>query len=353
MDSEYNDLMDIKIKFGKKSKTIKRVIKSKSNTKRAKKFPRFIFYLLCFIFLIFLVYAFLFKIDITITAKNKKELTNKNDMNIDNKLKMLRIITNNNIKKYEGVEKCLLNDPDNELCIYHLIAPKKVIGKERILLGEKKDGCYVILNDFKDIKIAYSFGIDKIIQFDKALADRGIDIYMYDHTINSLPYNNPKFHWEKIGICGRNNETDQLKTLEYLLNKNGHTSEKNMILKMDIEGSEWESLKDVSEDVLKQFKYIIIEYHFLSDNVELYYNIIRKIYKNHQAFYVRCHGREKVAQFGNNMICLYLEVSYVIREGNHFDKDDSIYPNYEFDFTGPNEKAGFEINLNILKLFYN
>ena len=192
-----------------------------------------------------------------------------------------------------------------------------------------------------------------MIQFDQGLADRGIDVYMYDHTIKGLPYNNAKFHWEKIGICGRNGESDQLKTLEHLLEKNGYTSEKNMILKMDIESAEWESLKDVSEDVLKQFKYIIIEYHFLSDKVELYYNIIRKIYKNHQAFYLRCHGRNEVAEFGNNMICRYLEISYVIREGNHFDKDDSIYPNYKFDFHGPNPNPSFEINLNILKLFYN
>ena len=35
-------------------------------------------------------------------------------------------MTNNNPSEYEGPEKCLLNDPDSQLCIYHLIAPKKV-----------------------------------------------------------------------------------------------------------------------------------------------------------------------------------------------------------------------------------
>ena len=50
-------------------------------------------------------------------------------------------------------------------------------------------------------------------------------------------------------------------------------------------------------------------------------------------------------------MCKYLEASYVIREGNAFDKDESIYPIFEFDFFGPNPNAKNEINLNILKLF--
>ena len=133
----------------------------------------------------------------------KKFDNNNHTNNIFYKLKLLKIISNNNILKYKGVENCLLNNPDSQYCIYHLISPKAVIGKKRILIGEKKDGCYVLLNDFKNIKIAYSFGISNMIQFDNDLANRGIDVYMYDHTINSLPYNNSKFHWEKIGICGK------------------------------------------------------------------------------------------------------------------------------------------------------
>jgi len=128
-------------------------------------------------------------------------LQNLNLKNSD-KIKFLKIMTNNNKKYYEGIENCLLNDPDRQLCIYHLLVPKKVIGKQRILIGKKEDGSYVILDDFQNIKIAYSFGIRREIQFDKNLADRGIDVYMYDHTINSLPYNNTKFHWKKIGITG-------------------------------------------------------------------------------------------------------------------------------------------------------
>ena len=271
------------------------------------------------------------------------------------KIKYLKILTNNNENEYKGIQECLLNDPDQLFCIYHLILPKEVVGKKRILLGEKSDGCYVLLDDFENIKYAYSFGISTNIQFDKALADRGIDVFMYDHTINSLPYENPKFHWKKIGLCGMRNQYYNMKNLEELIAENGHINEKNMILKMDIEHWEFESIIDLKEDTLNQFKYILVEYHFKdetefkSDN--LYYNVLKKISKTHQSFYARCNGdRGHIVQFGINRICYIIEVCYIIKKDNTFKKDEAVYPLYEFDYSIP-EKGKLEMNLNILKLF--
>ena len=292
----------------------------------------------------------------SITSENviNNVLNNTVDKTVEEKIKMLKIITNNNKYQYEGAERCLLNDPDTQYCIYHLIAPKKVIGKQKILNGGKSDGSYVTLDDFQDIKIAYSFGIDNNIIFDKSF-ERGIVVYMYDHTISSLPKSaiyNSKYHWEKIGITGKNQTNPYLKTLEELMERNGHMSEKNMILKMDVENCEWDSLKDVPEEVLKQFKYILMEFHFETEDTELYYNVLKKLSKNHQVFHLRCNGRKVIATFGNNRICKYLEVSYVIKENNTFDVDDTIYPVYEFDFEESKRYSyGSEMNLNILKVF--
>ena len=289
--------------------------------------------------------------------KHEKKILGRLNYIISDKINFLKIINNNNKKKYQGIENCLLNDPDKQHCIYHLLVPKKVIGKERILIGKKVyDGSYVLLNDFKNIKIAYSFGIERKIQFDKHLADIGIDIYMYDHTIDSLPYNNSKFHWKKIGISGKNKSNKSLKSLEGLIIENGHSSEENMILKIDIEHAEWESLKDLPYKILNQFKYIVIEYHFKNDKplneTVLYYNVIKKLYKTHQVFYLHCQNPYRISYFGNNRICSSLEVSYVIKKDNEFTKDSTIYPIKEFDFSTKNINIE-EMNLNILKLFDN
>ena len=92
--------------------------------------------------------------------------------------------------------------------------------KKKVLVGEPYDAGYVLLDDFSDIKIAYSFGIEREISFDKALADKGIDVYMYDHTINRLPYENPKFHWQKIGITSESRKTFNKKSLKEFLKEN-------------------------------------------------------------------------------------------------------------------------------------
>ena len=122
---------------------------------------------------------------------------------------------------------------------------------------------------------------------------------------------------------------------------------------MDVEHCEWDSLKNLSEITLKQFKYIIIEFHFskVKEEAQLYYNVLKKLSKNHQVFYLRCHGRKKIVNFGNNRICKYLEVSYIIKKDNKFTKDESIYPIFKFDFHPPTLNKKAEFNLNLLKLF--
>ena len=195
--------------------------------------------LIFIIFLLFTMYINKKKENLYLYSyNNKNDNTNIENNNIidtlPKKIKLLKLLTNNDEFEYKGILDCLIaENPDNQYCIYHLITPKKVIGKNRILVGAKSDGCYVLLDDFENIKIAYSFGIYRNIQFDKSLADMGIDIYMYDHTINSLPFQNYKFHWKKIGLCGKLSKRTDLKPLEELLKENGHINENNMILKMD------------------------------------------------------------------------------------------------------------------------
>ena len=47
------------------------------------------------------------------------------------------MMANNNKNEYEGIKEWLINDPDRINCIYHLISPKEVLHKKRILLVVK------------------------------------------------------------------------------------------------------------------------------------------------------------------------------------------------------------------------
>ena len=293
--------------------------------------------------LIFIFYT-IFILYTTSAVKDKNNSKKYKDLHIFSSIELLRLMTLNDKELYEGTEKCLLNNPDEELCIYQFLCPKEVKGKNKILLGDRKDGSYVMLNDFENIKIAYSIGINRMIQFDKALADRGIDVYMYDHTINNLPYENIKFHWKKIGLGQNTNMSINIQSLEDMLKENGHLKEKNMILKIDIEYNEWYPLNSFSEDMLCKFKYILIEFHFFQNELRLFYNVLKKLHKTHQIFFIRCGN--KVVNIGNNRICHCIEASYIIRTGNIFLKDKTIYPIKEYF-----DDKFISFNMNIFKLF--
>ena len=258
-------------------------------------------------------------------------------------------------KRYDGARNCLVQPKFNSSCLYNYLNTKKVKGKTRKLLGGKKSTSYVLIDEFDKIKIAYSFGIgapDWYIEFDKELAVRNIDVYMYDHTIDKIAYENPKFHFHKIGITGKNKKNPMLKSLEEILKENKHLNEKDMILKVDVEYSEWESFVYFPEELLKNFRFLLFEFHFTNKNLDIYSKVLAKLSKYHQAFYVHCVNCGKVIQIGDIRICNTLEVSYIIKEGHEFEVDDSIYPVPELDTKcSKNKNKVLDFNDNIFKYF--
>lgn len=68
-----------------------------------------------------------------------------------------------------------------------------------IRVGRHGDGGYLMLN-YMQGGIAYSFGINDDVSWDTDMANYGYDVYMYDHTIDRLPLDNPNFHFHKCGL---------------------------------------------------------------------------------------------------------------------------------------------------------
>ena len=141
-----------------------------------------------------------------------------------------------------------------------------------------------------------------------------------------------------------------MKTLNELLIENGHLNENNMILKMDAEYYEWEALSDISENTLKQFKYILMEFHFrYDDQMPLYYKILKKLSNTHQIIYMHCN-RCGIIKYFKNIICSSIEISYIIKDNNQFTKDESIYPIPELETRNCGKLS--KLDLNLFKLFY-
>lgn len=133
------------------------------------------------------------------------------------------------LRKLLTIEKAFITAPREYYEELHdLLHLSEAEGFQLLIVGRDNDGGYIMLDDF-DGGIAYSFGVNDDVSWDKDMASRGYDVFMYDHMINALPEENPRFHWSKLGLAGGSTHDDRLKTLEELIALNHHEDERNMI----------------------------------------------------------------------------------------------------------------------------
>lgn len=191
------------------------------------------------------------------------------------------------------------------------------VDRNFVRIGADNDGGYVMVDDFEDLdeKIAYSFGINNDVSWDSDMADRGYDIYMYDHTIECLPTERNRFHFFKKGITNSTNYNADLDTLESYIVANGHQNKEHMILKMDVEGAEWGFLQMVSLETLSRFDQMVFEMHFLLDGAK--YKVIEaaleKLCQSHMFAHVHANNYGSVSYIDGIAYPDTIEVTLVKR----------------------------------------
>lgn len=302
------------------------------------------------IFFFIIIYFIYIVFGLKKIINNKLFVIKKNEKNEGKELNFKNKISNeklNSIKKKLKTIKKNQKIYQNKHNIYNLLISMEVLGLKKVRIGRKADGGYIFLDDFKNIKIAYSFGISKEISFEKELADKNIDVFMYDHLINFLPFENSRFHWKKIGLEGINTNNTNLKTLPELLKENGHSEENNMILKLDIESHEWKVFLNLPLNILNKFKYIVGEFHFYKRKKFYYYNILKKIQITHKIFHLHCNNCGRIIDLEGYKICNLLEISFVQKNSYKFTKSNNKFPIKGLDFKNCEKKREISSILNL------
>lgn len=232
------------------------------------------------------------------------------DRVVDNKNDNLNIfnIRDNNIRPIsDNMDYCIR--------LKELLHAKKVKNKNYIRVGRNNDGGYVMIDDFDENMCAYSFGISDDMSWDKMINQMtGMDVFMYDHTIPCAPEYRKGCYFIRCGVGVEN--TDNLRTLDYILNDSAkqinHKTE-NAILKMDIEGGEWDVIKSVSKSLLSQFRQMLFEFHGLTNksNEEKIIESLGKLNETHQVAWI--HGNNYRHAIGDDRIVVpdTIEVLYV------------------------------------------
>lgn len=130
-----------------------------------------------------------------------------------------------------------------------------------IRVGGNNDGGYLLPDDLEGIEVCFSPGVSKVATFETALANRGIRSFLADYSIDAPPELNPLFKFEKKFLGMEDNSVYM--TLESWVASNEAGYRADMILQMDIEGGEYDVIFDTSNDLLRRFRILVIEFHDL------------------------------------------------------------------------------------------
>lgn len=134
-------------------------------------------------------------------------------------------------------------------------------GIELIRVGGSGDGGYLIPNDLEGIEYCFSPGVNTIVEFENQLADRGIISFLADYSVDAPPLEREQFVFDKKFLGASNR--DEFFTLSTWKDKYLKSYEGDLLLQMDIEGFEYQVILNAPDNLLNQFRIIIIEFHAL------------------------------------------------------------------------------------------
>lgn len=159
-------------------------------------------------------------------------------------------------------------------------------GRPLIRVGAANDGGYLVPDDLADIEYCFSPGVNDVAAFETALAKRNTRSFLADYSVTGPPQLLPQFVFDKKFIGANDNETYM--TLASWKQRYLPSYQRDMILQMDIEGSEYEVILSTPLELLRSFRIIVLELHHLDRMFDAFAHSILKasIDKLMSVFYV-------------------------------------------------------------------
>jgi len=140
------------------------------------------------------------------------------------------------------------------------LAPQ-ITDKSLIRIGAQEDGGYLIPDDLQGIEYCFSPGVAATATFESDLAERGISSFLADYSVDGPPITSTMLKFEKKYLGAVND--DRFMTLESWVNKTVPNHKHDLILQMDIEGSEYEVILETPNHIWNMFRIVVIEFHGL------------------------------------------------------------------------------------------
>lgn len=173
------------------------------------------------------------------------------------------------------MKKVAINLPEKLAFYPTKLTPKKdlldLIGKMHpvntqhplIRLGAAGDGGYLVPDDLEGIEALFSPGVDYNSAFEMDCANRGMEVFMADHSVDGPAGKHPKFHFTKKFVGSFSDDT--FTSMDDWVVSAGLSRSSDLLLQMDIEGFEYETLFSMPTSLMSRFRIIVLELHKLEN----------------------------------------------------------------------------------------
>ena len=209
--------------------------------------------------------------------------------------------------------------------------------KPMIRLGPPGDGGYLVPDDLAGIRECFSPGVSDQSGFEVACADLGMEVYLADYSVDGPAAHHPRLHFSKkfVGVTSN----DEFMTLGSWVASSSPSSTADLLLQMDIEGYEYETLLSASERLLRRFRIMIVEFHSL-DNLwsEPFFNIasrtFERILETHACVHLHPNNSCGALKRGEIEIPRVMEFTFLRRDRGLYESFQTQFPHpLDFDNT--------------------
>ena len=186
------------------------------------------------------------------------------------------LVVRNQVKVYRGRQyraEREARDARMRLAMFEALTPVVLANCRLERFGEPNDGGYLMCANLLDqVQAGYSYGISGYDQWGCTVStQRKIPVHQYDCFNTSEPIcpgGTTVFHAECVAGVTRTEEGRFFDTVEHQFGRNGDAG-KRLVMKIDVEGAEWDSFLAVPDDTLDQIDQLTVEFHGMPEEKHL------------------------------------------------------------------------------------